>query len=159
MLLVPDPSRYWLDAFMGEKTLCLIADVIDPITREGYWLDPRGVGRRAENYLKFTGIADTVYFGPEAEFFVFDEVHFHNDGHTAGYSLDSPEAIWNTNGQNGNGNKGITSETRGLRTTATLDTPPSFRGELLRTRRSGFNSVSPPRCHSPACEIDFRYRR
>jgi glutamine synthetase len=76
------------------------------MSRLGYWLDPRGVGRRAENYLKFTGIADTVYFGPEAEFFVFNEVHFHNDGHTAGYSLDSPEAIWNTNGQNGNSNKG-----------------------------------------------------
>src|ERR1700687_1359130 len=106
MLLVPDPSRYWLDAFMGEKTLVLIADVIDPITKEGYWLDPRGVGRRAGGYLKFTGIADTVYFGPEAEFFVFNEVHFQNEGHSAGFSLDSPEAIWNTNGQNGNGNQG-----------------------------------------------------
>ena len=53
------------------ETLCLVADVVDPITKEGYWLDPRGVGRRAESYLKFTGIADTVYFGPEAEFFLF----------------------------------------------------------------------------------------
>src|SRR6266852_6188826 len=89
MLLIPDPSRYWLDAFMGEKTLCLIADVIDPITKEGYWLDPRGVGRRAEHYLNFTGIADTVYFGPEAEFFVFNEVHFHNDGDRKSTRLNS----------------------------------------------------------------------
>ncbi len=79
MLLVPDPYRYWIDPFMGEKTLCLIADVFDPITKEGYWLDPRGVGRRAENYLKFTGVADTVYFGPEAEFFVFNDVRFQNE--------------------------------------------------------------------------------
>ncbi|HYJ45095.1 MAG TPA: glutamine synthetase beta-grasp domain-containing protein, partial [Pyrinomonadaceae bacterium] len=98
MLLVPDPYRHWIDAFMGEKTLCLVADVVDPITKEGYWLDPRGVGRRAESYLKQTGIADTVYFGPEAEFFVFDDVRFHNEGHTAGYSLDNPEPVWNTGG-------------------------------------------------------------
>src|SRR5260370_11344583 len=106
MLLVPDPYRYWIDPFMAEKTLCLIADVVDPITKEGYWLDPRGVARRAESYLKFTGIADIVNFGPEAEFFVFNDVRFQNEGHSAGFSIDNPKAIWNTNGQNGNSNLG-----------------------------------------------------
>src|SRR5215212_2278364 len=95
MLLVPDPYRYWIDAFMGEKTMCLIADVVDPSTKGGYWLDPRGGGRRAESYLKFTGLADTVYFGPEAEFFVFNSVKFLNEQNAAGYSIDSDEGHWN----------------------------------------------------------------
>ena len=161
MLLVPDPSRYWLDAFMGEKTLVLIADVIDPITKEGYWLDPRGVGRRAESYLKFTGIADTVNFGPEAEFFVFDEVHFHNDGHSAGYSLDSPEAIWNTNGQNGNGNKGYHIRNKeGYVPLPPLDNLQDFRGEVATQLKKVGIQVE---CHhhevatAGQCEIDFRY--
>ena len=73
MLLVPDPSRFWIDPFAEETTLCLIANAVDPITKEGYGLDPRSVAMRAESYLKFTGIADTAYVGPEAEFFIFDE--------------------------------------------------------------------------------------
>jgi glutamine synthetase len=161
MLLVPDPSRYWMDAFMGEKTLCLIADVIDPITKEGYWLDPRGVGKRAESYLRFTGIADTVYFGPEAEFFVFDEVSFHNEGHTAGFSLDSPEAIWNTNGANGNGNKGFHIRNKeGYVPLPPLDTLQDFRGEVANELKKVGIQVE---CHhhevatAGQCEIDFRY--
>jgi glutamine synthetase len=161
MLLVPDPSRYWMDAFMGEKTLCLIANVIDPITKEGYWLDPRGVGRRAESYLRFTGIADTVYFGPEAEFFVFDEVSFHNEGHTAGFSLDSPEAIWNTNGANGKGNRGFHIRNKeGYVPLPPLDTLQDFRGEVASELKQVGIQVE---CHhhevatAGQCEIDFRY--
>jgi glutamine synthetase len=161
MLLVPDPSRYWIDAFMGEKTLCLIANVIDPITREGYWLDPRGVGQRAESYLKFTGIADSVYFGPEAEFFVFDDVSFHNDGHTAGFSLDSSEAIWNTKGANGNGNKGFHIRNKeGYVPLPPLDTLQDFRGEVASELKKVGIQVE---CHhhevatAGQCEIDFRY--
>jgi glutamine synthetase len=161
MLLVPDPSRYWIDAFMGEKTLVLVADVIDPITKEGYWLDPRGVARRAESYLKFTGIADTVNFGPEAEFFVFNEVHFQNDGHAAGFSLDSPEAIWNTNGANGNGNKGFHIRNKeGYVPLPPLDTLQDFRGEVATELKKVGIHVE---CHhhevatAGQCEIDFRY--
>src|SRR5689334_24490427 len=66
MLLIPDASRFWLDPFASEPTIVLIANVVDPITKEGYGLDPRSVAVRAESYLKFTGVADTVYFGPEA---------------------------------------------------------------------------------------------
>jgi glutamine synthetase len=161
MLLVPDPSRYWIDAFMGEKTLCLIANVVDPITKDGYWLDPRGVGRRAENYLRFTGIADTVYFGPEAEFFVFDEVSFHNEGHKAGFSLDSPEANWNTNGANGNGNKGFHIRNKeGYVPLPPLDTLQDFRGEVSSELKKVGIQVE---CHhhevatAGQCEIDFRY--
>ena len=99
MLLVPDPSRFWVDPFTEETTICLIANVVDPITKEGYGLDPRSVAVRAESYLKFTGIADTVYFGPEAEFFIFDEVRYHNDQNSAGYSVNSEEGHWNSGRQ------------------------------------------------------------
>jgi glutamine synthetase len=161
MLLVPDPYRYWVDAFMGEKTLCLIADVVDPITKEGYWLDPRGVGRRAESYLKSTGIADTVYFGPEAEFFVFSDVRFHNEGHSAGYSLDNPEAIWNTNAQNGNSNLGYHIRNKeGYVPLPPLDTLQDFRSEVSSELKKVGIQVE---CHhhevatAGQCEIDFRY--
>ena len=96
MLLVPDAGRFWMDPFAEQPTLCLVGNAVDPITKEGYAFDPRSVAQRAESYLKFTGLADTVYFGPEAEFFVFDSVKFHNDQHSAGFALDSDEAHWNS---------------------------------------------------------------
>ncbi len=96
MLLIPDPSRVWIDPFAEETTICLIANVVEPITKEGYGLDPRSVAVRAESYLRFTGIADTAYFGPEAEFFIFDNVSFHNDQNSAGFAVDSEEGHWNS---------------------------------------------------------------
>ena len=96
MLLVPDAGRCWVDPFIEETTICLIANVVEPITKDGYGLDPRSVAVRAESYLKFTGLADTVFVGPEAEFFVFDGVSYHNDQHSSGYTIDSEEGHWNT---------------------------------------------------------------
>ena len=161
MLLIPDPYRHWIDPFMADKTLCLIADVVDPITKEGYWLDPRGVARRAEQYLKFTGIADTANFGPEAEFFVFNDVRFHNDPNTAGFSLDNPEAIWNTNGQNGNSNLGYHIRNKeGYVPLPPLDTLQDFRAEVANELKKVGIHVE---CHhhevatAGQCEIDFRY--
>jgi glutamine synthetase len=101
MLLNPDISRHWLDPFNTRKTLCLICDVTDPITKEGYWLDPRAIAQRAESYLRSTGIADTINFGPEAEFFIFDSASFHARANSAGYTVDSEEGPWNS--ENGNG--------------------------------------------------------
>ncbi len=99
MLLVPDAERFWIDPFAEETTLCIIANVVDPITKEGYGLDPRSVAVRAESYLRFTGIADTVFFGTEAEFFIFDDVNFRNDQQSAGYSISSEEGHWNSGRQ------------------------------------------------------------
>ncbi len=96
MLLVPDASRSWMDPFSEQPTLCLIGRAVEPTTKQGYSFDPRSVAERAESYLKFTGLADTAYFGPEAEFFVFDSVKFHNEQNSAGFSLDSDEAHWNS---------------------------------------------------------------
>src|SRR5438034_758866 len=76
MLVIPDPATAWIDIFNAEPTLSLICTIVDPITREPYDRDPRGVAEKAEAYLKSTGIADTAFFGPEAEFFIFDDVRF-----------------------------------------------------------------------------------
>jgi glutamine synthetase len=96
MILVPDPNTAVIDPFRQHKTLNVNCFVRDPLTGEPYSRDPRFVARKAEDYLVSTGIADTCYFGPEAEFFIFDDVRFAQDQHSAFYSVDSVEAAWNT---------------------------------------------------------------
>ena len=96
MILLPDPSTAVLDPFRQHKTLNLNCFVHDPVTLENYSRDPRYVALKAERYLQTTGIADTVYFGPEAEFFIFDDVRFSQDQRSAFYQVDSIEGIWNS---------------------------------------------------------------
>jgi glutamine synthetase len=96
MILRPDPDTAVLDPFRQHKTLNLNCWVHDPITLESYSRDPRFVARKAEEYLRSTGIADTCYVGPEAEFFIFDDVRFAQTANTAFYAVDSVEASWNT---------------------------------------------------------------
>ncbi len=95
MLLVPQPDTAYLDPFTALPTLVMICNIQDPITREDYSRDPRNVARKAVNYLKSTGIADTAYFGPEAEFFIFDDVRFDQRSHEGYFHLDSVEGEWN----------------------------------------------------------------
>src|SRR5690606_7099343 len=95
MLLVPQPETAFLDPFTALPTLVMICNIQDPITREDYSRDPRNVARKAVNYLKSTGIADTAYFGPEAEFFIFDDVRFDQRSHEGYFHLDSVEGEWN----------------------------------------------------------------
>jgi glutamine synthetase len=96
MILLPDPSTAVVDVFRERATLNINCFVHDPVTREAYSRDPRYVARKAEDYLASTGIADTAYFGPEAEFFIFNDVRFSQDQHSAYYSVDSVEGIWNS---------------------------------------------------------------
>jgi glutamine synthetase len=96
MILLPDANTAYLDPFTARKTLNINCFVHDPITGESYSRDPRYVAKKAEDHLVSTGVADTAYFGPEAEFFVFDDVRFGQDQHSAMYSVDSVEASWNT---------------------------------------------------------------
>ncbi|NUS01253.1 MAG: type I glutamate--ammonia ligase, partial [Nonomuraea sp.] len=91
MLLLPDPSSAVVDPFRQHKTLNLNFFVHDPLTGEAYSRDPRNVARKAEEYLKGTGIADTVYFGPEAEFYIFDDVRFETKQNAGYYYIDSIE--------------------------------------------------------------------
>lgn len=97
MLMIPDPSTAKLDPFMEEPTLVLLGNAVDTITRDDYDRCPRALARRAEAYLKSTGIADTFYVGPEAEFFVFDDVRYINQAHHCSFKLDSSLGDWNTN--------------------------------------------------------------
>ena len=96
MLLMPDRDTAVVDPFRQHKTLNLNCFVRDPVTGESYSRDPRYVAKKAEDYLTSTGIADTAYFGPEAEFFIFNDVRFDQNSHAAFYSVDSVEGIWNS---------------------------------------------------------------
>ena len=96
MLLIPDPTTAVLDPFREVPTLSLICNVIQPITREKYTRDPRNIALKAEAYLSSTGIGDTAYVGPEAEFFIFDDVRFNSGPNESYYYVDSIEGAWNT---------------------------------------------------------------
>ncbi len=96
MLIMPDVTTAFIDPFFKAKTLVMICDVMDPVSKEFYPRDPRGIVKKAEAYLKSSGIGDTVYFGPEAEFFVFDSVRSGSSINSAGYEIDSVEGHWNT---------------------------------------------------------------
>jgi glutamine synthetase len=102
MLLFPDPDSATLDPVLQIPTLYLVCDVVDPITGEPYSRDPRYVARKAEAYLKATGIADTSYWGPESEFYIFNSLRFDQTTQHGYYFVDSDEGIWNS-GVNGGG--------------------------------------------------------
>jgi len=96
MLVVPDPTTAFLDPFAPATTLVLICNIRDPMTAQSYSRDPRYIAQKAETYLKGTGRADTSYFGPEAEFFVFNDVRYGQGINYAFHEIDSSEGDWNT---------------------------------------------------------------
>ncbi len=96
MLVVPDPATAKMDPFYEAPTLVLICNIVDPVTREAYTRDPRNIAQKADAYLKNSGIGDVAYFGPEAEFFIFDEIRFESTRFSAFYEIDSIEGNWNT---------------------------------------------------------------
>ena len=106
MVLMPDAGSAVMDPFMDETTLILRCDVLEPHTMQGYDRDPRSLAKRAEAYLKSTGIADTAFFGPEPEFFILDDVRWGADINGAFYKIDSEEASWNSETVFGDGNIG-----------------------------------------------------
>jgi glutamine synthetase len=96
MLIVPDPTTVIMDPFCEIPTLSLVCNVFDPLTKQKYDRDPRNIAQKAEAYLKQTGIADTAYFGPEAEFFIFDDIRYDSNEFSSYYFLDSAEGKWNS---------------------------------------------------------------
>lgn len=113
MILMPDPDTAIIDPFFDEITLNLRCDVIEPSTMQGYERDPRSLARRAQNYLKSTGIADTAYFGPENEFFIFDDVRWGSTMQGSFCKIDSDEAGWNSEKVFQDGNIGHRPGTKG----------------------------------------------
>lgn len=106
MVLMPDPTTAVLDPFTDDSTLIIRCDILEPGTLQGYDRDPRSIAKRAEDYMRSTGIADTVLFGPEPEFFVFDDVRFGTGISGSFFKLDDIEAAWNTGTEYDGGNKG-----------------------------------------------------
>ena len=96
MKLMPDTSSAYIDPFYAEKTLCLHCSVLEPDTNEPYERYPRQTAIKAEAYLKSSGIGDTAYFGPEAEFFIFDDVRYSNKPNKVSFEIDAVDAAWNT---------------------------------------------------------------
>src|SRR3989338_1068203 len=105
MILIPDPSTAIIDPVCEVPTLSLICDIYDPLSRKSYTRDPRYIAKKAERHLKDSGIADSVYFGPEAEFFIFNSIRFDQTENSGYYFIDSAEADWNT-GRDENPNLG-----------------------------------------------------
>src|ERR1700683_4839558 len=106
MILMPDASTAVIDPFFKDTTVNIRCDVIEPATMQGYERDPRSLAKRAESYLKSTGIADGALFGPENEFFIFDSVRFANEMHVSFYTIDSVQGAWNSPKEYQDGNKG-----------------------------------------------------
>ncbi|MEX0655552.1 MAG: glutamine synthetase beta-grasp domain-containing protein, partial [Phycisphaeraceae bacterium] len=106
MLLRPVLDTAFVDPFFKEPTLVLVCDIADPVTGEDYTRDPRSIAKKTEAYLKAIGLADTAFIGPEAEFFVFNNVQYSSDPQHSFFKIDSPEAIWNTDKPEEGGNLG-----------------------------------------------------
>jgi glutamine synthetase len=113
MQLIPDPTSAFVDPFRAAKTLAMNFSIVDPFTKERYSRDPRNVASKAEAYLKESGIADTVYFGAEAEFYIFDDVRFETKQNAGYYYIDSIEAAWNTGRTEEGGNRGYKTRYKG----------------------------------------------
>ena len=131
MLVVPDPNTAILDPFMEIPTLSMICNVQDPISREVYERDPRGVAQRAEQYLKSTKIGDVSFWGPEAEFFVFDHASYDQNSHSGYYFIDSEEGIWNS-GREGQNLGSRPRHKEGYFPVSPTDTQQDIRSEMVR---------------------------
>jgi len=161
MLVVPEASTAVIDPFMAEPTLSLICDISDPITKEPYSRDPRNIAKKAEKYLRSTGIGDTAYYGPEPEFFIFDEIRYDSGVNHAFYKIDSVEGQWNTGREEPGGNLGYKPRYKeGYFPVAPTDSLQDIRTEMVRTMESVGIAVEKQH-HEVAtagqAEIDLRF--
>ncbi len=159
MMVVPDPDTAVMDPFTNVPTLSMVCNVVDPITRENYSRDPRYVAQKAEKYLKSTKIGDVSYWGPEAEFFIFDHARYDQNSHSGYYFIDSDEGIWNSGKEGSNlGNKPRHKE--GYFPVPPMDTQQDIRSEMvLEMQKMGI--MVEKQHHEVAtagqAEIDMRY--
>ncbi|WP_438015813.1 type I glutamate--ammonia ligase [Sorangium sp. So ce315] len=132
MLMTPDASTAKIDPFHAQKTLSMICKISDPVTGQPYGRDPRYIAQKAENHLRASGIADTTYFGPEAEFFIFDSVRYESSPRGAFYEIDSDEAVWNSGKAGPNLGHKIRSK-EGYFPVAPTDTLGDLRADMMTT--------------------------
>ncbi|MEL6333961.1 MAG: glutamine synthetase beta-grasp domain-containing protein, partial [Cyanobacteria bacterium J06626_26] len=134
MSMVPDPATAWIDPFMKEPTLSLVCSIKEPRTGEWYDRCPRVIAQKALDYLQATGIGDTAYFGPEAEFFIFDDVRFDTTSNSSYYHVDTVEGRWNTGREEEGGNLGYKPNYKGgYFPVSPTDTSQDMRTEMLLT--------------------------
>jgi len=160
MLIIPDPNTMFIDEFIEAPTLSLVCDVYEPATKEKYSRCPRNIAQKAEAYVKSTGLADTVYFGPEAEFFVFDDVRFESNPNSSFYMVDSVEGRWNTGRDEGPNLAYKPRYKEGYFPVPPTDSLVDLRNEMvLALQRSGIHVEA--QHHEVAsggqCEIDLRF--
>ena len=137
MTLMPDPTTAQLDPFFAAPTLSIVCDVLEPASGEPYDRDPRGIAKRAEAYLESTGVGDTIYFGPEAEFFVFDDVRFSTKPYNTGFKLDNIELPSNSDAEYESGNLGHRIPIKGgYFPVPPQDSAQDMRGEMLAAMAS-----------------------
>ena len=160
MIVLPDPTTAMMDPFMNVPTLSLLCNIADPITKEKYSRDPRYVAQKAEAYLNSTGLGDTGYFGPEAEFFIFDDIRYQNDSNQSFYAVDSEEGIWNS-GRDEEPNLGYKPRHKeGYFPVSPTDSLQDIRSEMLLTMEEVGIEME---CHhhevatAGQCEIDMRF--
>ncbi len=161
MLAMPDPSTGQMDPFFAKPTISVIADIYDPITKQPYHKDPRGVTKRGIEYLKASGIADTCFVGPEPEFFIFDDVRYQSTQRGSMYEIDSSEAAWNTGVSDPKGNLGHkVAYKAGYFPVAPSDTLADIRGEMVEEMQK-VGIVVEAHHHEVAtagqCEIDMKF--
>ncbi len=136
MKLIPDPDSIYIDPFYAEKTMCIHCNVVEPDTGEPYSRDPRGTALKAEAYLKSTGIGDTAYFGPEAEFFLFDDVRYSVTPQKVSYQIDAEHAAWNTDAEFETGNLAHRAAHKGAYFPVNpVDDGQDIRSEMLSTMK------------------------
>lgn len=160
MILIPDPSTAVLDPFCKHATLNLICDTHTPSTLQNYARDPRSLAHRAEQYLKSTGIADTCYFGPEPEFFIFDDVRWKVGMNSAFYAIDSHEGSWNSERLESKGNLGHRPMVKGgYSPVPPVDSSQDIRSEISETLEK-MGLIVETHLHEVAtaqCEIGLKY--
>tara|TARA_B110000196_G_C21138166_1_gene662352 strand:+ start:163 stop:1542 length:1380 start_codon:yes stop_codon:yes gene_type:complete len=136
MILKPDLTRKIIDPFTSHITLVLFCDILDAVKKNSYERDPRGIAKKAEAYLKSTGIGDTAYFGPEPEFFVFDDVRYKNEMNETSFIIDSSEGPYNSGKKYENGNMGHRPRIKGgYFPVPPVDSAQDMRGEYLKSLR------------------------
>jgi glutamine synthetase len=163
MAMVPDPTTAWIDPFMKEPTLSMICSIIEPRTGEPYSRDPRTIAQKAIDFLISTGIGDTAFFGPEAEFFIFDDVRFDQKEHQSFYYVDSVEGRWNTGREEDGGNLGYKPRYKeGYFPVSPTDTSQDMRTEMLLTMAKCGVPIEKHH-HEVAtggqCELGFRFAK
>ena len=134
MKLMPDAGSAYVDPFFAEKTICVHCNVVEPDTGEPYSRDPRGTAVKAEAYLKASGIGDQAFFGPEAEFFLFDNVRYSNTMSKVSFEVDGVDAAWNSDAEFDSGNTGHRPGIKGgYFPVPPVDDAQDLRSEMLST--------------------------